>query len=228
VNKDVRSVVERHDKLKQSGQCLFVDQSGNRCSGKSINSHTLQKSDSIRQIVENGHVLSLGVNRGFGKVPTELRFKRIGQSKASVFPGFCARHDAQTFLEVENSRPISSKRQAALIGYRVTCLEYFKKEANVRLFTDPDVRRAAKSNGRLAEFDAFLFGTRAGLADVKRSKSQYESALHENSFETYDAIIFELSSSLPFCFASPFAPEFTFDGELGSGPINLLAVRATH
>jgi hypothetical protein len=214
VPNDIRQVLEKHEKARRSGRCLFVDKTGYRCSGKSIGSHTVQKSDSIRFVAEAGHVLSLGANRTFGKTPPVLGFKRVGQSKASVFPGFCAKHDADIFGEIERGLPISTKRQAALLGYRVTCLEYFKKEMNIALFSNSDVRKVAKSNGTLGEVNAFLTGTKLGFSDLKRSKEQYESALHNNLFDTFHAVVVGLSSALPFCFASPFAPEFTFDGRL--------------
>lgn len=211
---DIRQVIEKHEKAKRSGRCLFVDHAGNRCTGKSINSHTLQKSDAIKFIVEAGHVLNLGVDRGYGKTPPALGFKRMGQSKASVFPGFCAKHDSDTFREIESGLPISTKRQAALLGYRVTCLEYFKKETNIALFSNPEVRKVAKVNGTLSEIDAFLTGTKLGFSDLRRSKAEYENSLHNNSFGKFFAVVIEFSSALPFCFASPFAPEFTFDGQL--------------
>jgi hypothetical protein len=214
VEDDIRRVIEKHEKAKRSGRCLFVGPAGNRCSGKSINSHTLQKSDAIKFIVEAGHVLNLSVDRGFGKTPPVLGFKRVGQSKASVFPGFCAKHDSEIFKEIENGLPISTKRQSALLGYRVTCLEYFKKEKNIELFSNPEVRQVAKLNGTLGDIDAFLAGTRLGFSDLRRSKAEYENALHNNCFEKFFAVVVEFSSALPFCFASPFAPEFTLDGRL--------------
>jgi hypothetical protein len=214
LSNDIRQLLEKHEKAKRSGRCLFVNPEGVRCSGKSIDSHTLQKSDAIKFIAEAGYVLNLGVDRGFGRAPPMLAFKRIGRSKASVFPGFCAKHDSETFREIESGLPISTKRQAALLGYRVTCLEYFKKEMNISLFSDSEVRKVAKSNGTLGGMDAFLEGTKLGFADLKRTKIQYENAFHNDSFDNLHAIVTELSSALPFCFASPFAPEFTFDGRL--------------
>jgi len=214
LQKDIREIIRKHLKRNGSGRCLFATDSGIQCSNRAISSHTLQKSDTIRHIVEGGHVLSLSLENVLGNTPATLSFKRIGKSKASVFPGFCAKHDTSVFLEIENGSSITTKRKAALICYRVICLEYFKKEENISLFSSPEIRRAAKSNGFLNEFDAFLYGTKLGLEDLKRSKIEYEAAIHGDSFQRFHATIINLESELPFCFASPFAPEFTFDGKL--------------
>ncbi len=214
MQKDIREEIRRHLKRSGSGRCLFINEHGVRCNSQAINSHTIQRSDTIKSIVESGHVLCLSLDSFFGAAPPNLVFKRVGQSKASVFPGFCAKHDATTFKEIENGASISTKRQAALLGYRVICLEYFKKEQNISLFSNSEVRRVAAANGSLNEFDAFLYGTKLGFADLKRSKAEYERALHSDCFDTFHATITNLTSELPFCFASPFAPEFTFDGKL--------------
>ena len=210
---DPRQLMQKFKKGAHSGRCLFVDALGNRCSGKAIASHTLQRGDALNSISEGGHVLTFEARSGFGSQPPLLGFHRIGLRKASVFPGFCKRHDADLFREIEAGEPLQTKRQAALLGYRVTCLEYFKKETNIRNLSDPQLRKLANDNGNPAELEAFLYGLNLGLADLSQCKKEYEIAIHSKDFRKFHAVCIELADLLPFCFASPFAPEFSFGGD---------------
>jgi hypothetical protein len=110
------------EKSRKEGRCQYVSSSGNRCLGKSI-SHTVQLGETLRCISKNGHVSTFITRGNLGRGERTLEFGTVGISKASVFPGFCSKHDRELFAETESGGMIRTKRQAALIGYRVICLE---------------------------------------------------------------------------------------------------------
>lgn len=212
MDEDTEAIIKKHKKRTKEGRCLFVDQNGLRCSGKAISSHTVQKGDALKSIAEKGHVYQLTVANPYSQTRPRIDFVNTGLRKASVFPGFCKRHDNDLFSEVERNAVLGSKRQAALIGYRVICLELFKKEANAQLFSDEALRKIALQNGRATELESYLAGTKLGLADLQRAKLTYENAIHQNCFKDFHAAVFFLEDPLPFCFASTFSPEYDFQG----------------
>jgi len=179
---------------------------------KSIQSHTLQRRQSLKEISENGHVITFGTKGRFDLNSPKLVFKSIGVTKSSIFPGFCNKHDRQIFIDIENFSSFYTKRQASLIGYRVVCMELFKKEHNVRIFTDPILVAASKKRGTYDKFEAFLEGTNLGIADLRRNKRRFEKALHYRDYNDFSAVYVPMLEPLPFCFATTFAPEFTLDG----------------
>lgn len=68
------------------------------CEGGVIKAHTVSRGPNLAKIAENGHVLQYGasipdMNKNGGK----LSVKRIGIKDASVFHGFCSKHDREIF-----------------------------------------------------------------------------------------------------------------------------------
>lgn len=101
------------------------------CSNKVIKAHTLSKSNSLREIAEDGHVMGMkhglsSMERNSGK----LTFEKIGIGSASTFTGFCSIHDKALFSCIEDQRFIESLEQMTFIAYRTLMRELYVKEAN--------------------------------------------------------------------------------------------------
>lgn len=191
---------------------MYVDEKGCRCSNNAIASHTLQNSGALKAIAENGHVYQLGADMYRKPNSPLVKFNNLGKSKASIFPGFCKKHDNDLFQDIEGHDPQFDLWAIFLLSYRVICLEMFAKERNVEIFSNPELSKHSAENGNTAEFEAFLEGTKLGLSDLARAKKEYENALHSRDLSGFTASGFILEYALPFCFATPFAPEFDLQG----------------
>ena len=205
-------LIQRLYKKKPPTPCMFVGENGSRCKNRAILSHSLQRSVTLKHIAESGHVYMIGIKPLDFKKRGDIGEIKIGLSKASVFPGFCKKHDQDLFKEAEISKVEPNERLSLLLGYRVVCMELHKKIDIEGIFSDHELRKRATNAGTLHEIEAFLEGTSMARVDLKRTKEKYESALHGNGLDGFRASIFELSKPLPFCFAAPFAPEFDFAG----------------
>lgn len=215
MNESSNRAAGRYIKLRKkakTGRCMYVDADGERCRNKSIGSHTVQNSGALKAISENGHVYRMHLDALRRASEPPLEFTNTGKSKASVFPGFCKKHDNDLFSDIEGNSPELSKWAIFLLTYRVICRELFAKEHNVRVFTDPVLVAEAKIKGTSEYFENFLKGTLLGLTDLKRMKSEYETALRTHDLSSFKATCFILESTLPFCMATTFAPEFDFNG----------------
>jgi hypothetical protein len=109
-----------------------------------------------------------------------MDFRKIGKHKASIFPGFCNKHDTSVFAEVEIGDVEINQRSLLLLTYRVVCLEIFEKEVNVKIYSDP-VFQSGVNGANVADFaQNFVNGTKEGLRDLSRMKLAYEAAIHHS------------------------------------------------
>jgi len=108
------SVVKQFKNWKKTQTCIVRN-----CNNKSIErSHTIQKSSSIKEISENGHVLAPRFNYDTGK----MEMTNLGINQASTFPGYCSEHE-NLFVEFENRKDFESEEHLALQLYRTICRE---------------------------------------------------------------------------------------------------------
>jgi hypothetical protein len=102
------------------------------CDKKSIvKSHTIQKSSSIKELSENGHILTPNFNRKTG----EMEMLSNGVNEASTFPGYCSEHES-LFSEFENLKDFKTGEHMGLQLYRTICREIVINEYQIRTFED--------------------------------------------------------------------------------------------
>lgn len=113
--------------------CSHPEESEHTCSGTIIAAHTVQKKGGLSAIAEDGHVMTVKptmkgmIDSGGRPAP-----RRIGVKKASVFPGFCGRHDDVLFKPVEGKSVALDRESAFLFAYRAIAYERLSKEAQLR------------------------------------------------------------------------------------------------
>ena len=109
-------------------RCMVPSEFKEECTKKIIKAHTISKSSNLKQISENGHVLGfdksiLALNKNNGKFP----IKEIGINNASIFNGFCSKHDKELFSIIENSDMVFTNEQIFILSYRAMCQELYLK-----------------------------------------------------------------------------------------------------
>ena len=97
------------------GRCMHIDETGNRCKNPSIDSHSIQKNGRLANIAEGSQVYRLGANLFANDFQDLVDFTIVGKSKASIFPGFCKKHDNDIFSPIENKNAILNKWSILLI-----------------------------------------------------------------------------------------------------------------
>jgi hypothetical protein len=117
------SVSDEHKNWKKNKKCIVKG-----CTNKSIErSHTIQKSGSIKQISEEGHVLTPNFNSKTG----EIEVKKIGVNDASTFPGYCTEHE-NLFSDFEKAKDFVDGEHFALQLYRTVCREIVINENHLK------------------------------------------------------------------------------------------------
>lgn len=113
---------------KASHTCLVPG-----CSAKAIGSHSQQRNGQLKAIAKNGEVYAVEKNlyKALKKQQQRytVRFTRMPISKASVFPGFCSKHDSEIFSPIERAPlVVGNDSQAALLFLRAHAFEYLQKK----------------------------------------------------------------------------------------------------
>src|ERR1700732_5200059 len=113
----------------KQGYCPYPKSAGDECSPGISNAHTVQRRGGLSAIGERGHVLSVKPSIGAmieheGMPPP----RRVGLGRASVFPGFCNKHDTAAFQRIESEDVAFDKHTALLCAYRAVAYERFAKQ----------------------------------------------------------------------------------------------------
>lgn len=105
MDSDIQELLSLYSKgmSKQSGkkfQCLCPD-----CEELAILSHSLQRK-TVLESISDKYKKIIGIDKGTNSLKSyftkSVKFKKYGIGEASVFKGFCNKHDTQIFEEIEN------------------------------------------------------------------------------------------------------------------------------
>lgn len=212
--------------LKRSwskGTCLHPD-APTSCNGKPIQSHTLQRSRALEAISFESHVLKLAINQATlfkSGIPPEspedikaafvsaTELKRIGLKDASVFPGFCGKHDNDTFAPIEEGVLVFDELQCFLATFRPACLELWAKRCQLNSL------ERAKQDGLGSDLVNELEEVYVeNEANHLKWKAALDVMLMSGDFSELHAVVFELDANPGVATAGMFAPEVDFTDSL--------------
>lgn len=153
---------------KKKHRCLVPG-----CTATAIASHSQQRGGQLNAISHNGEVYAVEKNLykalKKGRPKHTSFFTRMPISKASIFPGFCSKHDSLVFKPIERQPlAIGNLEQAALLFLRAHSFEYLQKK---RIFL--------WNNYFLKDIGGKL------SLDLKRTYAAKMKGIHQ--FLTYDA-----------------------------------------
>lgn len=88
------------------------------CGNKAIRAHSVQNSNVLDLLCEDGHVIQIKLKVAGDDAP-EPEFKYIGRNRATTFTGLCSEHDSDIFREIDTVEiDVSNSRQLYLLAYR--------------------------------------------------------------------------------------------------------------
>lgn len=112
----IEQIGEAQRKAFGSKYCSAPEPMKDDCSGYIVKAHTVSKRGSLQQISRDGHVYSLIPSLGnIIKYDGRLQPVLTGLNKASIFTGFCSKHDNDIFYKIENKPFQGSKEQCSII-----------------------------------------------------------------------------------------------------------------
>lgn len=199
-------------------KCCAHDVGLGSCGGGVIKAHTVSRGRNLAEIAKNGHVLRYGasisdMNKNGGK----LSVKEIGTRDASVFHGFCGKHDRELFSCLENEAFSGRPDQCLAVAYRTMSRELYGKDASAHL--RETLRGADKGLKPLKQLvlqqmlDDIDTGNEAARRELKATHDALTKALVDRRPDTLRSVVFEFAGPLPFMFAGAWSPFTDFYGE---------------
>jgi hypothetical protein len=183
-----REVMKRG--VEKSKKCWHPEASKLNCdidrSGKIKVSaaHSIQNNGILSNIVENGHVMSYALDKA------EFDGKQIGKDTASIFWGFCNKHDA-VFKPIEIQPYTCTDEQNFLFAYRGFVVASHKK----------------------IEVSNWINFGEQSENDIKEIKKIFDNAILNSDFSVIETEVFELPAFYPIAVSSSFFLEFDFEGK---------------
>lgn len=199
------------------GYCSYPKSPDDECTPGISNAHTVQRRGGLSAIAEAGHVLTVkpsmhGMIEHEGTPPP----RRIGVSQASVFPGFCNKHDTAAFRRIEGKEVTFDKLTALLFAYRAVAYERFAKEAllkTIAILREMDRGQPLWKQTLIQQHvHALGWGTNIGMHDVEVWKADYDSRILSGVPDGFSFYAVRFDRVLPIVGCGAFHPEFDLLG----------------
>ena len=211
------AAVDENRKAFSKKKCCARDVGLGSCDGDVIKAHTVSRGPNLAKIAKDGHVLQYAasipdMNKNGGK----LSVKKIGIKDASVFNGFCSKHDRELFSCIENEAFIGRPDQCLTMAYRTMSRELYGKDAGAHL--RETLRGADKGFEPFKQLivqkmlDAVDIGNEAARREQKVTHDALTTALVDARFDILSSVVFEFAAPLPFMFAGAWSPITDLDG----------------
>lgn len=198
--------------------CLHPDQV--HCSSSIIKAHAIQNNKILKDISENGHVVTVDETSNY--ILQDVGVK--GHKLATTFSGFCGYHDKTIFQEIEDKQFIVTPKQVFLLTYRTMAWHYQKKleQCQRDKLIKEEIRRSRHlfrqdPLGGIDEISAdFTEGVQQGRADNEVEKASFDQALLDEDYEMINSVIWKLPYEVDFAVSMMNQPYFDLKGN----PIN--------
>jgi hypothetical protein len=206
--------------LQKKRLCLF-GMGASECSSVLTASHSISKSASLRLISERSHVAQIRGDfdfvAGHSSYFETIRIEEISINKASTFGGFCDRHDAQLFAELDRLDLTHPSKFCWQLYYRAVAFEKFRK---LVAFEFSDCARSLDKGADMAaqlaiqswvSFNKWCHGEMVGV--LTSLLQTLESIRARGAFDDVQFCCFTTDRLLPFAGLGCFQPSATMDGK---------------
>lgn len=206
--------------LRAAKVCLHPD-APNGCSGPAINAHSIQRSGPLSRIVdEQMKVLAWNALEGWGIVNAieAAQPSALGWREASIFSGFCAKHDNDTFSLIEKHAFAGTPHQCTIIGYRSLCFELYRKIVSLRIRSQQrTILRGSipqSTENQVSQMETMTDdGLESGISYLTDLKKRYESAINTTCFDDFSYCVFRFSGTLSVASTGSINPDWDIRGK---------------
>jgi hypothetical protein len=205
-----------HKRFLRKKLCL-AESENEPCNSPIIQAHTVPRSQ-LQQIAQDGHVYSFDASIDqLAKTDGKISARKFGTRQFSVLHCFCALHDKSIFADIEDVSLIFSPRQIALLHYRTTASELYRKirayEA-IRHHTTVSFQKLEfwRKKSSRPILDAMVKGQELGLRDAKVAFEESTEILERESYDCLSALIINFNFLPSVMTVGGFLPEFDYHG----------------
>src|ERR1019366_8035950 len=185
--------IAQHLVSHRHAKCMHP-QAGAACSSKIIKAHSVQRSGGLTRIALRGEVYYFRDTMRFMMNPAAaLEPGLVGCKEASVFPGFCAYHDALTFKPIDDQEFAATPEQVFLLAYRALSREFIGVQTRIDTFSETFKLLRGQQGQRLEEkiynVTQQQLLIELNLRQLKPEKDLYDTLLLAARFDRLDHYI---------------------------------------
>lgn len=159
-------------------------------------------------------LMTLEKNRGC------IKPQLIGKNKATIFYGFCQKHDSEIFRPIESRGYEGDEIQNFLFGYRAVARELYVRIKMGRLLLD----NFQNGNVYFGGTEDFLKGFFIGTRDLIICKSHFDKSIINKDYADIKYYRITVNSKPNILVSSIFKPEYTVGGLIIQDPSDLQKV----
>ena len=180
-----------------------------------IKAHTISKSRGLTQIASNGHVLSclIGMDRLIKNEYTRF-FIPVGIKQASVFNGFCNKHDNELFSCFEKKKFIGTKEQCTALVYRSISREIYILENNIESsYSEIPNNSYTNTPYKSIILNSILDSHKKSLKILEKRKNIIESEILRKKYNDLEHLVIETDIASKLALSSCILPDHDFNGK---------------
>ncbi|OHD60653.1 MAG: hypothetical protein A2014_11470 [Spirochaetes bacterium GWF1_49_6] len=177
--------------------CLFPG-----CTEFAIESHSLQKA-LLKLIADNtNHVIRIKITADYKPNGTiKKQTERIGVNEASVFLGYCAKHDAEIFLPIEQDKiDVQNIEQNFLLLFRSVAREYYEAKKgydNLHEIIPELIKDYEEKDIRGPVFLSLLYLNYCEFTHIENIKSIIDYCYKNNLYNLFEFNHLQINKRLP-------------------------------
>lgn len=181
----------------EASLCLYPLMS---CSENPIKAHSIQNSKVFEHLHFEGNLIGLKIKPNNTHYP-EIVFDTIGRKDASIFRGFCSKHDNELFQEIDiHQFNPSNKKQLFLLAYRSVCKEVHSKLSaaeKVHTFYLSKISKGLIDENSVTPESKLVMQTFDEAYDIFEYKNILDEALMKNDYKALIHEVFEIELEKP-------------------------------
>lgn len=227
-SKDVKVEASKYNaaRLTAEGQKLFRDTEfkmcfafdTSECSETVIGAHSIQNNGVLNQISKENHVYTLNIEIDQDTMIPQLKFISIGKNKASVFSGFCKKHDEEYFNCIEDKDFEGTLEQNYWFAFRALCFELHRKLRLKKSYTLLFQKHAQAT--RVPNIFTNYYNTELSIRDSWKEYERFKNIHLKGSFDQIDSFVKEVPFKVGFTATTSVAVGVDMEGKMAADIYN--------
>ncbi|MFJ7849182.1 YecA family protein [Peribacillus sp. NPDC097206] len=213
-------------RLTSEGQKLFRDTEfkmcfgfdTSECSKNVIGAHSIQNNGVLNTISFENHVYTLSLEIGQNSMLPQLKFIPLGKNKASIFSGFCKKHDEEYFKCIEDEKYEETPEQNYWFAFRALCFELHRKLRLKKSYSILFKKHAQAT--KVPSIYTNFYNTELNIRDSWKEYERFKNIYVEKSFDQLESFVKEVPFKVGFTATTSVAVGIDLEGNIAADIYN--------
>lgn len=196
--------------------CFSFDIS--ECSKNVVGAHSIQNNGVLNKISFENHVYTLSLEIEQNTMLPQLKFIPVGKNRASIFSGFCKKHDEEYFKCIEDEEYEETPEQNYWFAYRALCFELHRKLRLKKSYTTLFQKHAHAT--KVPSIYTNYYNTELNIRDSWKEYERFKNIYMERSFDKLESFVKEIPFKVGFTATTSVAVGIDMEGSIAADIYN--------